>query len=451
MDSTKPTSKVIDSLHSQIDSLKDELTATKVSHDEYKKKFTIVSQKNDSLVDQLANVKHENDMIAALLKRKERRINDLEDDYNKLVSDNDSMKLTNKSLKIRCESLQASTATSTAEYERLKIAYEALIASQNGYKAHYTKQIKSLTEQLYTYKVDSKRNFDDLALKFDSNSKDIDILVDSLSGKRKALDHLVVSRNKSILDLLAKLAHLAKVHGTHSKTVLEDSVMTLTHILEKYPDLKDKLASVDPESLLPVVDVETLLAESTSSIAQLEITSNNTNNNNNNNGDGGDRRQSRVSSTSSNPPSTRRRGGGRQSRNTSSVSSKRNSLILDNNPRGQGQNEISVIKRGSNQFGGNQHHQQRRKVSPLNDENKPIHRQSQFNNYNHMNNNMSNSMNNTNVNNNNMNYPPNPNNRSSNKSKRRSMYGGSNNYNQNHQGSYNKRLSQNFDSLQLNI
>lgn len=266
----KPTSRVIDSLHTQIDDLKTELEDVRLSHGEYKKKALILASKNESLVDQLANCKHENDMINAVLKRKERRIVDLEELFDELSSLNDSLKLTTKSLKIRCDNLQESSASSTAEYERLKIAYDAMVASQNEYKRHYQEELNKLSAQFESYKTASQKEFHELSDRLSSNDKDVETLIDSLANKRKVMDNLYVNRNKAVLDLLSTLAKAAKLHGEESRTVLKELVDTINSIREKFPDLQDKIAEHQPIT----VDIDELLsdaaASSETSLAELD-------------------------------------------------------------------------------------------------------------------------------------------------------------------------------------
>lgn len=263
----KPTSKVIDSLHSQIDLLKTELDTTKVAHDEYKKKYLISSKKNESFVDQLANAKHENDMINALLKRKERRIVDLEDQYNDLCSTNESLKLNNKNMKIRCENLQELSASSTAEYERLKIAYDALIALQAEYKKHYLKEISTLTAQFEAYKTETLDNFGSLSEKLTNNDKDVDALLESLTNKRKTMDTIYVHKNKAVLDLLSKLAKASKIHGQELKVILQENVDTITQLIAKHPDLQLKLSEHENVE----VDLDDLLNDTNESLANLSF------------------------------------------------------------------------------------------------------------------------------------------------------------------------------------
>lgn len=251
----KSTSRVIERLQTEIDDLKNEAEELRISNQSYKKKNEILSKKNDSFVDQLANAKHENDMVGALLKRKERRIADLEEEFNEVHSSNENLKLSNKNLKIRCDNLQESLAVSTAEHERLKIAYDALIASQNEYKRHYQQELDGMYRLFDNYKKELAKTIDDLSAKLDNNDKDYDALLESLMSKRKQMDNLNVNKNKAMLQLLVALAKAAKSHGEESKEILLENVQVITSLVEKHPDLQDKIkvreqADVDIEGLL---------------------------------------------------------------------------------------------------------------------------------------------------------------------------------------------------------
>lgn len=263
----KGTSRVIDLLHSEIDSLKKELEDLKVVNDEYKKKNTILNKKNELNVDQLANAKHENDMIHALLKRKERRIFDLEEQYNELSTANESLALNNKNMKIRCDNLQESSSASIAEYERLKIAYDALMASQIEYKKHYEKELINLSALLEAYKRESLERFKALQSSMTCNEKDIDTLLDSLTSKTKTVENLYSNKNKAVIDLLSKLAKVARLHGQESKSVLENSINNIKALVEKYPDLHDKLSVYEQSEL----DIETLINESQDTLSNTTL------------------------------------------------------------------------------------------------------------------------------------------------------------------------------------
>ena len=261
--SASSSTKVIDSLHSKIDELTDELTALKQSHQELTKKHSITAKKNDSFVDQLANAKHENDMLSALLKRKERRILDLEDQFNELTSQNESLVLSNKNMKIRCENLQSNSNANIAEFERLKISYDALIASQMEYKNHYQQELNSLQTAFDNYKLENTRRFEELQTSIVSNDKDIDTLLDSLTNKRKAMDNIYVNKNNKVLQLLGNLAHLAKLHGQDTKSQVEQNVSVIEQLLAKHPDLQEKI--LEKEKI--EVDLAEIIAHSNDVLA----------------------------------------------------------------------------------------------------------------------------------------------------------------------------------------
>lgn len=360
--SRKSTSRVIDGLHSEIDALKTELEELKISHSALRKKNDILTTRNDSFVDQLANSKHENDMIGALLKRKERRIQDLETQFDDVASTNESLKLSNKNMKIRCDNLQESLASSTAEYERLKIAYDALIASQNEYKRHYQNEFDALSRQLDEYKRTSAAAMEELSSKLTSNDKDVEALLDSLSGKRRLMDNLYVNKNRAILELLVALAKAAKAHGEESKSLLLDSVTTISSLKEKYPDLAEKVqehsgVEVDLDDLLKSANENISITFSDSeslgsdSDKQQRSTSSNrrrrNNNNNSNNSNNSKRNLMRLSSNELqfdrlDPPVSETLPKQRNSRNTS-TSPTRNVSSASRNRSGQRSNRNSQV------------------------------------------------------------------------------------------------------------
>jgi SWI5-dependent HO expression protein 3 len=270
MDSPKRkqnTSQVIDSLHSTIDELKSELNLVTLSCNDYRKKYELMSKRNDSIVDQLANVKHEADMVNALLKRKERRILDLENQLNELSSNNETLQLNNKNLKIRCENLNESSASSIAEFERLKISYDALISSQKEYKKHYQQELFNITSKFEQFKSESINKWESLFTKLTNDDKDFDTLLESLTNKRKTMDNIYVNKNRVILDLLAKLAKLTKIHGQETKSILQNNTNILSELLVKFPDLLEKLKNIEKVDL----DLEQLINDSQEALSTYSV------------------------------------------------------------------------------------------------------------------------------------------------------------------------------------
>ncbi|KAH3680105.1 hypothetical protein WICMUC_000506 [Wickerhamomyces mucosus] len=145
------SSRVIESLHNEIDQLKLENLKLKNSNDELKKANELITNRRNQLLEQLSNSKHENETINSLLQRKQRRINDLEDSLNDVSNKSDDINMKFQSLKTRCDKLMESESHSTAEYERIKIAYETIVSSQREYREFYSNEIKNLKEKLNNY------------------------------------------------------------------------------------------------------------------------------------------------------------------------------------------------------------------------------------------------------------------------------------------------------------
>lgn len=443
----KATSRVIDSLHSQIDGLKTELETVKMSHDEYKKKFEMLSKKNDLFVDQLANAKHENDMVNALLRRKERRIVDLEDQYNELSLDNETVRLSFKNMKIRCENLQENSASLTAEYERLKIAYDALIASQQEYKRHYSLEINTLTNRFDTYKKEQEEKLAKLSDQFCSNDKDVETLLDSLTNKKRAMETLYVNKNKHVLDLLVKLSKVAKLHGQESKQVLAESIETVELLVAKHPDLAEKIkehenVDIDLSEILQELnemanssfDEEATLINSPELASEPKMKQQQQ----------PQQQQQQQQTQPSNNQANRRRKNKRNSMRVDSNNSNMPDFSHINTPTGQPQ--LNLPKRnfnsGPHKSGGFNDSRQRTPTPPPSQQQLNPQRRNNSNNSNnggHNNGNGNNSNNNSN-NNNNVNG-----NNNNNKSKRRSMYGANNNANNN--GGYNGNYRGNRQSF----
>lgn len=253
------SSRVIDSLQSTIDKLTDEITTLKQSNQETTKKNQILSQRNESFVDQVANLKHENEMLNAMLKRKDRRIADLEDQHNELSSSIESINFLNKQMKMRCENLATNNDKTMAEYESLKISYDALVTSCNEYKQHYKKEIETISANFEEYKSSNMVKWLELQKLITSNDKDIDTLLDSLGNKKKSMDNIYVHKNTKILQILTTLANLVKTHGQESKQILGDCSETIDYLLNKYPDLSEKLTKHEQ---VESIDINSILTES---------------------------------------------------------------------------------------------------------------------------------------------------------------------------------------------
>ncbi|KAI3404974.2 SHE3 [Candida oxycetoniae] len=256
--SSGSSSRVIDSLQKSIDELSLEIARLKTTNQELGKKNQIINGKNESYLDQLANLKHENDMLSALLKRKERRILDLEDQNSEMLNSIENLNLSTKQMKIKFETLNDTNLQSIAEHERLKISYEALVASCQEYKQHYRLELDALQREFDNYKAENYRQWEELQKKTESNDMDIDVLLNSMNNKKKSMDNIYITKNTKILTMLTTLANLVKTHGLESKDILSCNNQVIESLLEKYPDLQEKIKEKEKIE----IDIAAILADS---------------------------------------------------------------------------------------------------------------------------------------------------------------------------------------------
>lgn len=142
-------------------------------------------------------------------------------------------------MKMRCENLATNNDKTMAEYESLKISYDALVTSCKEYKQHYKKEIDAISENFEIYKAANSAKWEELQKLISSNDKDVDTLLDSLGNKKKAMDNIYVHKNTKVLQILTTLANLVKSHGQESKHVLSECSDTIEYLLNKYPDLNE--------------------------------------------------------------------------------------------------------------------------------------------------------------------------------------------------------------------
>ncbi|KAI5950261.1 SHE3 [Candida jiufengensis] len=252
------STKVIDSLQSNIDKLTDELTKVKQSNQELKHQKQFLTSKNESFIDQVANLRHENEMNLAMLKRKDRRILDLENLNNDLTNNIDNINMINKQLKFKYENLNSNNFKTIAEYENLKISYDVLNSSLKEYKLHYKNEINEITKKFNDYKIDNAKKWENLSSTIESNDKDVDTLLDGLNNKKKIMDNIYVNKNQKILNILQNLIMLNSKNATENKRILDNNLIIIDQLIEKYPNLLELIKQDDQ----PQIDLNSIIIES---------------------------------------------------------------------------------------------------------------------------------------------------------------------------------------------
>ncbi|GME75319.1 unnamed protein product [[Candida] boidinii] len=145
------TSRVIESLHQQIDTLTNQVNELNADVTELKQKNSLITRRNETLIEQLSNAKHQTEVSESLLKRKERRVIDLEIQLTDALSNLDTIKFDYDNTKNRMSKLQEKENSTISEYERLQIAYDMVILSQKEYKIQMIQQVNELRSELSSF------------------------------------------------------------------------------------------------------------------------------------------------------------------------------------------------------------------------------------------------------------------------------------------------------------
>ncbi|GMM38074.1 She3 protein [Saccharomycopsis crataegensis] len=268
--SPKPgTSRVIDSLHQNIDSLKNELQEVKSKHEDDKNKHVSIKKRYDQVVEQLATQKHENDMVNALLERKQRRITDLEEKLGESMNSQEDYKFNLTNLEVRCKKLQESERVATSEFERMKIAYETVVTSQKEYRDYYTKEINSLKDSLASYVAERTEALAETKQQIISSDSDISSSMKQLTEQSRSLENQYAAKNSAVIDTLKSLAVAAKSHGSDTQLIINQCNLVfnelknrfdldVTQLIENYKDREvdntiEKLLGIDSTSSSAVV------------------------------------------------------------------------------------------------------------------------------------------------------------------------------------------------------
>lgn len=240
--SPKPgTSKVIDTLHAQIDDLRAQLEDAKHKSDDHKTKHESVKKRHDQLVEQLANTKHENDMVNAMLERKGRRISDLEEKLSETIDSTEDYKFNLTSLEVRCKKLQESEQVATSEFERMKIAYETVVTSQKEYREYYSKEIEGLKEKLRRYVDERREKLQETQKLLRSNDTSVQRKMRQFSEQSETLEQQYAVAKNAVIETLKSLSVTCKSHGLDTQIIIDQCNLVFNELRNRFGIDVDKL------------------------------------------------------------------------------------------------------------------------------------------------------------------------------------------------------------------
>lgn len=249
---TSGTSKVIENLQTTIDSLKSELNETKATLSETKQKYAILSKRNESMVEQLSNVKHQAEVAESLLKRKERRVLDLESQITEVASSSDSYRFQCETLKNKMQNMESDKSRLQAENERLSKSYDILQSSFNDYKLSISHSVSSLKCQIPTFIDSTKNRLAENLSQLHSSQPQIDSSYNMMLKNSKRLEELYSQKYDKVNNYLILLAESTKQHGQSTSIIMEEC----EDILKKLNRNEDVLLKIKNETTGNLTDLD---------------------------------------------------------------------------------------------------------------------------------------------------------------------------------------------------
>lgn len=249
---TSGTSKVILDLQSTIDSLTKELNETKVSLNETKQKYSILSKRNETLVEQLSNFKHQYEVNQSLLKRKERRVLDLENQLTELTSSNDNYRFELDHLKNKIKSNESDKFRLLHENERLTKSYDVLQSSFNDYKLDINQTLDGLKFDIPNFVNKTTTNLSNSLNLLDLNKPEINSNYNLVLKNSKRLEELYSQKYEKVNNYLVLLAESTKQHGQSTSIIMEEC----EDILKKLNRNEDVLMKIRSETNGNLTDLD---------------------------------------------------------------------------------------------------------------------------------------------------------------------------------------------------
>lgn len=165
------STRVIESLHEQIDSLTSTNLQLTIQSNNLLGRLEAAQQREAKLLETTASLKHENENVASMLNRKSRKLKDLEEDYAKLEQKYNSLLEDKTALEDRVRDTSEKEGKLKQEMEMVKAQYDALVDSQDYYRKHYSSELDALRGQLESLKQEQKRHLE--------QSKEEEVLLDT--------------------------------------------------------------------------------------------------------------------------------------------------------------------------------------------------------------------------------------------------------------------------------
>lgn len=148
------STQIIESLYNKVDSLTNTNLQLTLQSQNMLEKLDVAQKKEVKLVENISMYKHQKDNLDTMLRRKLRKINELEEELGSLRMTFGSVKTFNKELSDKLAELHQTEAANREKAGDLVRDYDLLLQSQDNYRTHFEKMANHLEDEMHATRND---------------------------------------------------------------------------------------------------------------------------------------------------------------------------------------------------------------------------------------------------------------------------------------------------------
>ncbi|CAI1919219.1 hypothetical protein SEUBUCD646_0D03400 [Saccharomyces eubayanus] len=245
-----PSSKVIESLHDQIDMLtKANLQLTTQSQN-LLSKLELAQSKESKLLENLNLLKNENENLSLIFERKNKKLKEVEKNFSDLSNDYNVQKEKLTELNKVMENSSVMEKTSSEKLQNLEVHYDSLLESQNFYKDHYSNEISKLNEKISFLELELSNQNLNFGSDASSNS-DIELNLAKFNGSVNDLKAMETEKDSKLSKIIGQTLNELNLENWLSLYETNESLissfaekMDLNDVLEKNDDKRNNKDTV---------------------------------------------------------------------------------------------------------------------------------------------------------------------------------------------------------------
>ncbi|CAI4037367.1 hypothetical protein SMKI_02G2410 [Saccharomyces mikatae IFO 1815] len=239
------SSRVIESLHDQIDMLtKTNLQLTTQSQT-LLSKLEVAQSKESKLLENLNLLKNENENLNSIFERKNKKLKELEKNYSELSNNYNEQKEKMAELTKMVKNSSSIEKSCSEQLQNMEVNYNSLLESQNFYRDHYSAEVSKLNEKIGLLELElSNQNFN-YGSDTSSNS-DIDLNLNKFNDSVKDLKIMETEKESKLSKIISQsldelnLQNWLKLYQTNENLISTFAErMDLKDILEKNDEKVD--------------------------------------------------------------------------------------------------------------------------------------------------------------------------------------------------------------------